>query len=88
MASVAQQSSVDTTLIVGAAALGVVGSLLIGVAVFLGSNALIAAARQWARQQETPPRETARNKYNQVKKAATAGISAGSDAWQNAPSSS
>ena len=58
------------------------------VAVFLGSNALIAAARQWARQQETPPRETARNKYNQVKKAATAGISAGSDAWQNAPSSS
>ncbi|MGP0030669.1 MAG: hypothetical protein ACLPVF_09220 [Acidimicrobiales bacterium] len=87
MASQNKQSSIDTTLIVGAAALGVVGSLLVGVAVFLGGSALVSAARQWARQQETPPTEAARIKYTQLKRAATAGVAAGADAWQSPPAS-
>ncbi len=75
---------VNTTLIGTGAVLALFGSLLIAVGMALGGAALIAAAREWARQQETPPSQTARLKLQQLRTAA----SAGADAWRSGPSGS
>jgi hypothetical protein len=75
---------VNTTLIGAGAGLALLGSLLIGLGMAMGGAAIIGAAREWARQQETPPSETARQKLQQLRTAA----SAGAEAWRSGPSPS
>jgi hypothetical protein len=75
-----QGVQVNTTLIGTGAVLALLGSLLIA----LGGTAIIAAAREWARLQETPPSQVARLKLQQLRTAA----SAGADAWRSGQSPS
>ena len=79
-----QGVQVNTTLIGIGAVLALLGSLLIALGVALGGTAIIAAAREWARIQETPPSQTARLKLQQLRTAA----SAGADAWRSGQSGS
>ncbi|MDQ1360402.1 MAG: hypothetical protein QOJ44_779 [Acidimicrobiaceae bacterium] len=74
-----QKVQVNTTLIGAGAGLALLGSLLVALGMAMGGAALIAAAREWARLQETPPSETAKVKLQQLRTAA----SAGADAWRS-----
>ena len=79
-----QKIQVNTTLIGAGAGLALLGSLLIALGMAMGGAAVIAAAREWARQQERPPSETAKLKLQQLRTAA----SAGAEAWRSGPSPS
>jgi hypothetical protein len=79
-----QGVQVNTTLIGTGAVLALLGSLLIALGMALGGTAVIAAAREWARLQETPPSQVARLKLQQLRTAA----SAGADAWRSGQSPS
>ena len=56
-----------------------IGSLLVAVGVLLGGTALLGGVRQWVRQLDRPPQETARLRFHQLRHAATAGA----EAWQS-----
>jgi membrane protein implicated in regulation of membrane protease activity len=65
------------------------GAVLIGLGGFLGfagfgllSAAVVSATRRWLRQLERPPRETARQKWQQAR----AATSAGAEAWRTSAS--
>jgi hypothetical protein len=79
-----QSVELNTTLIGVGAVLALLGSLLIGLGMAMGGTAVISAARQWVRQQETPPSETAKQKLQQLRTAAAAGA----DAWRSGPTAS
>lgn len=79
-----QGVQVNTTLIGTGAVLALLGSVLIALGMALAGTAIIAAAREWTRLQETPPSQVARLKLQQLRTAA----SAGADAWRSGQSPS
>jgi hypothetical protein len=74
----------NRSLIVGGGALIAVGGLLGFAGMALLSSALISATRQWVDQLEKPPSQMARERWEQAKAAANAGVGA----WRNGPPSS
>ena len=70
---------VNTTLLTGGAVLAMIGSILFGIGVLLGGTAFLSAVRQWIRQMEKSPGETAKRKFRQLRVAA----SEGAKAWQS-----
>jgi hypothetical protein len=79
---------VNTSLLTTAGVVALLGSLLLGVAALIGSNALFSAVRRWINQQEVPPTQTAMSMIKQVHDAALAGTSAATDAWRSTLASS
>jgi hypothetical protein len=75
----ASQFQVNSTpMIISGALLGAAG--LIGLAgLIVGGVTLMTAAQQWIQQQEVPPSELVKHKWNQTKAATAAGASA----WQH-----
>jgi hypothetical protein len=73
---------INTTKLTAAGVVGLFGALLLGIAALIGSNVLMAAARDWANQQEVPPTETAKSLIRVVHNAALAGTTAGAEAWK------
>jgi hypothetical protein len=55
------------------------GCLLVALGSLLGGTAFLTAARQWMRQLDRPPQQTARLRYHQLRDATTAGARA----WQS-----
>jgi hypothetical protein len=75
----------NRNLLVGGGVLVALGGLLGFTGMALVSSALISATRQWVDQLERPPTEVARRRWEQTKKAATAGATAGAAAWRDNP---
>lgn len=71
----------NRNLLVGGGVLVALGGLLGFTGMALVSSALISATRQWVDQLERPPTEVARRRWEQTKKAATAGAAA----WRDNP---
>jgi hypothetical protein len=72
---------VSRSLLVRGGVLVGIGGLLGFVGMALVGSALLSATRQWVKQLEEPPRETARRKWRQARTAAAAGA----EAWRNSP---
>lgn len=73
---------INTTAIAAGAVIAVIGVLLISVGGSIAGGTLVATARKWVRQLETPPSETAKAVLRQVGTAAAAGVQAGVGSWQ------
>lgn len=69
---------INTTLLAGAAISALIGSLLIGFGALVGGTAFVVAVRRWVQGFETPPREMAKQRLVQLKRA----TSAGARAWR------
>ncbi len=69
---------VNKNLLVAGGVLVGIGCLLWVTGFMLGSSALLSAMRQWIRQLERPPSETAKLKWKQFRGA----TAAGAKAWQ------
>jgi hypothetical protein len=68
----------NNTLWARGAMVAILGSVLVAVGMFLGGTAVFSAARQWIKQLETPPSETARDMFHHIQ----AATSAGAKAWK------
>lgn len=62
--------------LMAAAVLVGVGGLLGATGVLIGTASLLSAARQWIKQLDRPPSETAKLRWKQLKHASTAGAKA------------
>jgi hypothetical protein len=74
---------INTGLLTAAGVVALLGGLLLGVAALIGSNVAMAAAREWANQQEVPPTESAKSVIRLLHNAALAGTTAGAEAWRS-----
>lgn len=72
----------NRSLLVGGGVLVALGGVLGFAGMALVSSALLSATRQWVDHLESPPSEIARRRWEQTKAAASAGASAGADAWR------
>lgn len=68
----------NRNLLIGAAVLVGIGGMLGAAGVLLGTTATVSAARDWLRQLDEPPTETAKRTWRQ----AVAAGRAGANAWQ------
>jgi hypothetical protein len=75
---------VNKQLVMGAAVLLSIASLLGLAGALLGSSAMLSAVRQWVNQQDRPPADMAKLKLQQFRSA----VSAGSQAWASPQSAS
>ena len=66
----------NRNVIIGGAVLVAVGGLLGATGLLLGSTAVVSAARQWVRQLDEPPTETAKRTWKQAMAAGRAGAKA------------
>ncbi len=74
--SVQGEFPLDTTpMVVGAILVGA-GALVGMTGVLIGGRALFSATRRWLRELDVPPGEAARQRWDQTRSAATAGVRA------------
>ena len=78
-----EELQVNRSLLVGGGVLFGLGGLLGFAGVVLISSALISVSKQLVSRMEQSPTEIARRRWEQTKTAATAGASAGANAWRN-----
>jgi hypothetical protein len=72
---------VNQRLAVGGGVLIGIGSLLGFTGVMLLTSAIVSAFRRWVKQLELPPREMAKQRWQQAR----AATSAGAEAWRSGP---
>ncbi len=86
--STKDQLPINTGQLTAAGVVALLGALLLGIAALIGSNAVMAAVREWVNMQEVPPTESAKSMIRTLHNAALAGTTAGAEAWKNEIASS
>jgi hypothetical protein len=76
--SVQSGFQLNTTPVIIGAVLVSVGAVIGVTGILIGGSAVLSATRGWLRELEVPPGEVARQKWDQTRAAATAGVAA----WQ------
>jgi hypothetical protein len=74
---------INTGMLTAAGVAALLGALLLGIAALIGSNAVMAAVREWVNQQEVPPTESAKSLLRLLHNAALASTTAGAEAWKS-----